>query len=182
MIQQSGETLSGLSSASFRSSRKTVLQRIGHWVCEPSWNGRGILICMAELALVAASFLFTASLFASSGSGYLPAAVTLIFLPLALVIRGMAFQLFGVCERSFRHAGIADVVAIGKSVGTSSVLLYLFSLIVRTRSGIFLPGHLFIADAVILFLLLSAFHFGARIYNYSSEIKVKAGKSARGVV
>ncbi len=182
MIQQSGETLSGLSSATFKSSKKTVSQRIGHWFCEPSWNGRGILICMAELGLVAASFLFTASLFATGGSGYLPAAVTLIFLPLALVIRGMAFQLFGVCERSFRHAGIADVIAIGKSVGTSSALLYLFSLIVRTRSGIFLPGNLFIADAVILFLLLSAFHFGARIYNYSSEIKVKEGTSARRVV
>ena len=64
---------------------------------------------MAELALVAASFLFTASLLATSGNGNMPAAVTIIFLPLALVIRGMAFQLFGVCERSFRHAGIADV-------------------------------------------------------------------------
>ena len=35
---------------------------------------------------------------------------------------------------------------------------------------------------MILFLLLCAFHFGARIYNYSSEIKVKAGTSARRVV
>ncbi len=182
MIEQSGEAMSGLSSASFRTAKKSVSQRIGQWVCEPSWNGRGILICMAELALVAASFLFTASLLATSGNGNIPAAVTIIFLPLALVIRGMSFQLFGVCERSFRHAGIADVIAIGKSVGTSSVLLYLFSLIVRTRSGIFLPGHLFIADGVILFLLLCAFHFGARIYNYSSEIKVKAGTSARRVV
>jgi FlaA1/EpsC-like NDP-sugar epimerase len=182
MIQQSGEALSGLTSASFKTSGKTVSARIRNWACKPSWNGRGILICMAELSLVAASFLFTASLFATSGSGNMPAAVTFIFLPLALVIRGMAFQLFGVCERSFRHAGIADVIAIGKSVGTSSVLLYLFSLIVRTRSGIFLPAHLFIADAVILFLLLSAFHFGARIYNYSSEVKVKEGTSARRVV
>ena len=48
---------------------------------------------------------------------------------------------------------------------------------------VFVPGHLFIADAIILFfLLLSGFHFGARIYNYSSETKLKEGASARRVI
>lgn len=183
MIQEGGEVLTKVSSSDTAvGATKTRPRRIGNWFCESNWNGRGVLVCMAELALVSASFLVTASFFANSGSGYMPAAVVIIFLPLALVIRGMAFQLFGVYERSFRHAGIADVIAIGKSVGTSSVLLYLFSLILKSRSGLFLPGHLFLVDAVVLFLLLCAFHFGARIYNYSSEITGKAGASARRVV
>ena len=69
-----------------------------------------------------------------------------------------------------------------RQLGISSVLLYVFSLILKSRTAVFVPGHLFMADAVILFLLLSGFHFGARIYNYSSETKLKAGASARRVV
>jgi hypothetical protein len=129
MIQESGEALPSLSSASVSSVAKTLPQRIGRWFCESNWNGRGMLVCVAELALVALSFVFTTSFFANSTGASMPTQVLLIFLPLVLVIRGMSLQLFGVCDRSFRHAGIADVIAIGKSVGTSSVLLYFFALI-----------------------------------------------------
>ena len=182
MIQPGGEVLSNFSSDSLGSLTKTLPQRAGRWFCEASWNGRSILVCVAELTLAALSFLCAASFFASSGAGYLPSEATLIFLPLTLVFRGIAFQFFGVCDRSFRHAGIADVIAIGKSVGTSSVMLYFISLILKTRSGVFLSGHLFIGDAITLFLLLSAFHFGARIYNYSAELPAKAGTDGRRVV
>jgi FlaA1/EpsC-like NDP-sugar epimerase len=110
------------------------------------------------------------------------AELTLIFLPLTLVLRGIAFQYFGVCDRSFRHAGLADVIAIGKSVGASSLLLYFASLILKARTGMFLSGQLFIGDAITLFLLLCAFHFGGRIYKYSSDLPVKSGADARRVV
>jgi FlaA1/EpsC-like NDP-sugar epimerase len=62
------------------------------------------------------------------------------------------------------------------------VALYLVSLIVKSRAGIFVPGHFFIGDGITLFLLLCAFHFGVRIYNYNSELPVKARASARRVV
>jgi FlaA1/EpsC-like NDP-sugar epimerase len=182
MIQESGEALPSLSSASVSSVAKTLPQRIGRWFCESNWNGRGMLVCVAELALVALSFVFTTSFFANSTGASMPTQVLLIFLPLVLVIRGMSLQLFGVCDRSFRHAGIADVIAIGKSVGTSSVLLYFFSLILKSRAGIVLPGQLIIGDSITLFLLLSAFHFNARIYHYSAENQAKAGVNSRRVV
>jgi FlaA1/EpsC-like NDP-sugar epimerase len=41
---------------------------------------------------------------------------------------------------------------------------------------------LFICDSIALFLLLSTFHFGARIYHYSAENQVKAGTNIRRVV
>ena len=183
MVQQNGEALTNFSAGSSGPVAETTLrQRISNWFCESNWNGRGTLVCLAELGLVALSFLFTASFFANSSSVYMPAEVMLIFLPLALVIRGLAFQLFGVYDRSFRHAGIADGIAIAKSVGTSSLLLYFFSLILRSHAGIALPGRLFAGDAITLFLVLSAFHFGARIYNYSAENQAKTGMNARRVV
>jgi len=182
MIQQSSEVLTNFSSDSSGSLARPWPQRLGHWFIETRWNGRGILVCVAELALTALSFLAASSFFTSSTSGYLPVELALIFLPLALTLRGIAFQFFGVCDRSFRHAGLADVIAIGQSVGTSSLALYAISLILKVRDGVFLPGRLFIGDAIILFLLLSAFHFGARIYNYTSELPARAGANARRVV
>ncbi len=182
MIQQTGEALTDFSPDSFGELPKSWPHRVGHWFSETSWNGRGILVCLAELTLTALSFLAAASFFESPTNRYLSTELTLIFLPMALVLRGIAFQFFGVCDRSFRHAGIADVIAIGQSVGTSSLALYGLSLILKARAGVFLSGHLFIGDAVILFLLLCAFHFGARIYNYTSELPAKAGSQGRRVV
>lgn len=153
-----------------------------NWLSGTNWNGRGLLVCVVDLALVAFSFLFSASFFASSNKAYLPAEVTLIFLPLALALRGLAFQIFGIYDRSFRHAGIADIIAIAKSVAASSVVLYFLSYFLNGRHGTLLAGHLFAGDAITLFLLLSAFHFGARIYNYSAELPAKASGSARRVV
>ena len=129
MLQQSGETFANYTSVSFGFLTKTLPRRISHWFGESTWNGRGILVCTAELALVALSFLSTASFFSGSGGAYLPTKSVFIFLSFTLVLRGIALQFFGVCDRSFRHAGIADAIAIGKAVGTSSLVLYLVSLV-----------------------------------------------------
>jgi FlaA1/EpsC-like NDP-sugar epimerase len=182
MNQTSDQALSNFPGNSAACANPTLPKRVGHWLGDTKWNGRGILICVAELALTALSFLIAASFVATSGAAAMPVKVILIFLPLTLVLRGIFFNIFGVCERSFRHAGLADVIAIAKSVGSSSVLLYFVSLILKARAGIFLSGHLFIGDAITLFLLLCAFHFGARIYNYSSEPPTKSGVEARRVV
>jgi FlaA1/EpsC-like NDP-sugar epimerase len=182
MIQQSGETFANYTSVSFGFLTKTLPRRISHWFGESTWNGRGILVCMAELALVALSFLSAASFFFGSSGAYLPTKSVFIFLSLTLVLRCIALQFFGVCDRSFRHAGIADAIAIGKAVGTSSLVLYLVSLMPQVRPDAVLSGHMFIGDGIVLFLLLCAFHFGARIYNYSSDLPAKAGDSTRRVV
>ncbi|HEX4642291.1 MAG TPA: nucleoside-diphosphate sugar epimerase/dehydratase [Candidatus Acidoferrales bacterium] len=182
MIQPSGEALTDFSSDSFGLSPKTITNRVANWFGETKWNGRSILVCIAELALAALSFLSAASFFAAPGAGSLPIETALIFLPLTLVLRGIAIQSFGVCDRSFRHAGIADVIAIAKSVGTSSLALYGISLLVKSRLGASLSGRVFAGDAVILFLILCAFHFGARIYNYTSETPAKTGVAGRRVV
>ena len=99
-----------------------------------------------------------------------------------MVLRGIAFKYFGVCDRSFRHAGIPDVIAIGKAVGTSTLLLYLTSLVIEFRGGAALPGHMLIGDALLVFLLLCALHFGARIYHFGAERPVKTVSSVRRVV
>jgi FlaA1/EpsC-like NDP-sugar epimerase len=182
MIQQTGQTLSDFSSNSFHSAGKSLPERMGHWFYETNWNGRGLLVCIAELALAAFSFLCAASFFSNSSAGYMPTNLALIFLPLNLVLRGIAFQCFGVCDRSFRHAGIADAIAIGQSVAASSVALYVSSMMLKAYAGVFLPGRLFIGDGIMLFLMLCAFHFGARIYNYTSELPAKAGVEGRRVV
>jgi FlaA1/EpsC-like NDP-sugar epimerase len=182
MFPQSDDAATNFGSVSFGFRMKTLPRRMSQWFTESRRNGRGVLVCVAELALVSLSFLSTASFFAHSSGRDMPTAVTLIFLPLALVLCGLALRYFGVYDRSFRHAGIADVIAIGKAVGTSSLLLYLASLVLKARAGIFLTGPMFIGDAITLFLVLSAFHFGARIYNYSSELPIKRGARARRVV
>src|SRR6478609_6424816 len=133
MIEHSGEAIPNFPSESWGSATRTLARRTGDWLGATTWNGRGILVCVAELALVALSFLSAASFFGGPRSAYLPTDAILIFLPLALVLRGLAFQFFGVCDRSFRHAGIADVIAIGQAVGTSSLALYLVSFIVKAR-------------------------------------------------
>lgn len=182
MIEHGGTAFTDLSDHFFGFLSRFTPRRAGRWFVEPRGNGRGLLVCVADLALVAFSLLSTASFFATSAKSYVPAEVILIFLPLALAFRGLAFQFFGIYDRSFRHAGIADAIAIAKAVATSSLALYFASLFLKARDGVFLSGHLFIGDAIALFLLLSAFHFGARIYNYSAEARVKEGAEARRVV
>jgi len=106
----------------------------------------------------------------------------LVLLPLALASRCTALRIFGVCERSFRHAGIADAIAIAEAVGSSSVVVFLLYLVMKVRFGMFVPGSVFLGDPVTLFLLLSVFHFGIRIYHFSAEHSLKAAMDSRRAV
>jgi FlaA1/EpsC-like NDP-sugar epimerase len=178
MIQQGSDVLNSFSSGSLG-----VLSRpYGSWFRKTNWSRRGIWVFAAELALAAISFLATSSFFGSSNAAYLPAKGIFSFFLVAMFFRGIAFKYFGVCDRSFRHAGIPDVIAIGKAVGTSTFLLYLTSLFGQFRGGISLPGHMLIGDAVTLFLLLSALHFGARIYHFGADRPVTSDSTERRVI
>lgn len=178
MIQQSGDALTSFSSGSIGILPRTY----GSWLQKPNWSRRGVWVYVAELALAAVSFLATSAFFGNSSAAYVPAKGICSFFLAAMFFRGIAFKYFGVCDRSFRHAGIPDVIAIGKAVGTSTLALYLTSMFVEFRGGISLPGHMLIGDAITTFLLLSALHFGARIYHFGAERPVPAASSVRRVI
>ena len=138
----------------------------------------------AELALAAFSFLASSAFFGVTTPAYLPARGLLTFFLAAMIFRGVALKYFGVCDRSFRHAGIPDVIAIAKAVGASSLLLYITSMLVEFRGGAPLPGRMLIGDAITVFLVLSALQFGARIYHIGvgAERPVNAVTAARRVI
>jgi FlaA1/EpsC-like NDP-sugar epimerase len=178
MIQRSTDALT-----SFTSESMGVLPRTyGSWFQKPNWSRRGIWVYAAELALAAISFLVTSAFFGGSSAAYAPAKGIFSFFLAAMFFRGIAFKYFGVCDRSFRHAGIPDVIAIGEAVGTSSLALYLTSMFVEYRGGIALPGRVMVGDAITAFLLLCALHFGARIYHFGAERPVKTISSVRRVI
>jgi FlaA1/EpsC-like NDP-sugar epimerase len=182
MLQRSGEAVTNFALISFRSKNGDSSAHVSRWLTETIWNGRTVVILMVELVLVILSLLVNLFFFVPASSAYAATDATLVILPLALALRCIAFRIFGVCERSFRHASIADVIAIAESVGSGSVVLYVFYLILKAHFGVFVPGAVFFGDAITLFLLLSAFHFGTRIYHFSAEHSLKADMDARRAV
>jgi FlaA1/EpsC-like NDP-sugar epimerase len=178
MIEQSGDALNSFSSGSLELFPRTY----GSSFRKTNWSRRGVWVLAAELTLAAISFFATSLFCGKSSASYVPAMGIFILFLAAMFFRGIAFKYFGICDRSFRHAGIQDVIAIGKAVGTSTLLLYLTSLFEQFRGGIPLPGYMLIGDAVSVFLLLSALHFGARIYHFGAERPVTAMCSTRRVI
>src|SRR5258706_6758145 len=137
---------------------------------------------MAELALVTLSLSVNLFFFAPTNRTFDTTGAMLVILPLALALRCTALRMFGICERSLRHAGIADAIAIAEAVGSSSLGLYLLYLVMKFPFWGFVPGSVFFGDAITLFLLLSAFHFGTRIYHFSAENSLKAATDSRRAV
>jgi FlaA1/EpsC-like NDP-sugar epimerase len=179
MLQRSGEEVTNIGPIPFHSKNGDPSAHVSRCLTETIWNGRSIVILMVDLVLVALSLLANLSFFAPASSAYAATDATLVILPLALALRCTAFRIFGVCERSFRHAGIADAIAIAESVGSGSVTLYVFYLILKAHFGLFVPGAVFLGDAITVFLLLSGFHFGTRIYHFSGEHSLKADMDVR---
>jgi FlaA1/EpsC-like NDP-sugar epimerase len=182
MPLRSGEAITNLTSMSLGTKNGKDSGNFSRWFTEAIWNGRIVLILMAELLLVTLSLLVNLFFFAPTSRPYDAISALLVILPLALAMRCTAFRIFGVCERSFRHAGIVDAIAIAEAVGCSSLALYLLYLVMNFRFGVFVPGTVFLGDAITLFLLLSAFHFGTRIYHFSAEHSLKVGMDARRAV
>src|ERR1700722_18661355 len=182
MPLRSGEAITNLTSMSLGTKNEKDSGNFSRWFTEAIWNGRIVLILMAELVLVTLSLLVNLFFFAPTTRPYDAIGALFVILPLALAMRCTAFRIFGVCERSFRHAGIVDAIAIAEAVGCSSLALYLLYLVMNFRFGVFVPGTVFLGDAITLFLLLSAFHFGTRIYHFSAEHSLKVGMDARRAV
>jgi FlaA1/EpsC-like NDP-sugar epimerase len=182
MLHRSGEAVTNLTPMSFGPKNGNDTANFSRWLSEALWNGRIVLILLAELLLVTLSLLVNMYFFAPASRSFDATSAVFVILPLALALRCTAIRIFGVCERSFRHAGIADAIAIVEAVGSSSAVLYLLYVVMHIRFGIFVPGAVFFGDAITLFLLLSAFHFGTRIYNFSAEHSLKAAMDSRRAV
>jgi FlaA1/EpsC-like NDP-sugar epimerase len=182
MLDRSGEAVTNLTPMSFGSKNRNDPGHLSRWLSEAIWSSRFVLVLLAELLLVTLSLLVNLFFFAPTGKPYDTTVSLLVILPLALALRCAAFRVFGVCERSFRHAGIADAIAIAEAVGSSSLGLYLLFLVMKLRFGVFVPGSVFFGDAITLFLLLSAFHFGTRIYHFSAEHSLKVATDSRRAV
>ena len=182
MQQRGSGTMANFMAGPFGSQIFNVYIHIDEWVTEKIRDGRRISVLIVELLLVGVSLVINLRLPNSSGSAVVTSGGLLLFVSSAIVIRYAAFRIFGVCDRSFRHAGIADAIAIAESVATGSVVLFAMYLVLQPRVALLLPGAFFIGDAITLFLLLSTFHFGARIYLFSSEHSLPADSTARRAV
>ncbi|MGH9716738.1 MAG: SDR family NAD(P)-dependent oxidoreductase [Candidatus Acidiferrales bacterium] len=138
--------------------------------------GLRFFVISVELAIVSASFILSYWLLILHDPNRWSAELLWAAIPAVVLIRGSALMIFGVFWRSFRHAGIRDLVAIAKAVGLSSVCLYFVrDLWVPSNQ---LPGALFVRDALICFLALAAFHFSARLYALRRNRKSFTGKRA----
>ena len=182
MLQNTGEALTNFASISFGSRNGGPQAPFSGWLAEKMWEKRRILVLMVELSLVAASLFVNLRLFIRSGNVHAAQSLLLAILPVAFFLRYASFRIFGTCDRSFRHASIADAIAIVESVGIGSLSLFGFYLILKSSFGIFVPGAFFFGDALTLLLLLCAYHFGARIYLFSSERSQQANAAARRAV
>ncbi len=135
-----------------------------------------LFVVSADMAVISASFCLCYRLQRLNHPGEWSADLLWILLPGVLVISGAALAVFGVFWRSLRHAGIRDLVAIGKAVGVSSVCLYLArDLWIPAEK---LPAALFVRDGLICFLGLAAFHFSERLYFLRSGRRSLTAKRA----
>jgi len=133
-------------------------------------------VISVELAVVWASFALCYWLLIVQHPDRWSPQLLWLALPAVILIRGAALMIFGVFWRSFRHAGIRDLVAIAKAVAISSACLYLARNLWVPADQ--LPGSLFIRDGVICFFALAGFHFSARLYALRRSRKCFGGKRA----
>ena len=141
-----------------------------------------MLVLAVELALVVLSLFVNLHWFAPAGNARTATELFLVMLPLALLVRYLSFRMLGVCDRSFRHAGIADAIAIVESAAIGSASLWTSYFVLKSTFRISVPNSFFWGDTITLLLLLFAYHFGARIYLFSSEHAQLANVDARRAV
>ncbi len=71
--------------------------------------------------------------------------------PVVCLARMLALHLFALNRGIWRYVGFLDLLNIGKAVGSSSALIWLFFVPLR---GVALPSSIFIIDGIVLILLL----------------------------
>jgi len=121
-------------------------------------------VITAQLMLILLSFALSSKFLASIGRfEKWPADVAYVFAVLA-TSQAAALLLFGVYRRSFRYAGIRDLLALAKCVGWSGLVgggLQMISHDLRLGGS---PDFAFLlVDSTVLFFLLAAMQFSVRV-------------------
>jgi len=182
MIQNSSSGPSELASMSLGSLAPAQSRFREQWLRGTLSAGRNVFVLLVELLLVTISFELSMSHFESRLAPLEIGEAAILIVVLVLVFRGAALIAFGVCERSFRHAGLSDAIAIAKAVAVSSVALYAACFGLKTHFDVVPPGGFFLADAATLFLMLSTFQFSARIYHFFVDTAGTSAAAAKRVV
>jgi len=121
-------------------------------------------VITAQLMLILLSFALSSKFLASIGRfEEWPASVGSVFGVLA-TSQAAALLLFGVYRRSFRYAGIRDLLALAKCVGWSGLVAGGLQLISHDLRLIGSPDFAFLlVDSTLLFFLLAAMQFSVRV-------------------
>lgn len=155
---------------------RAALSSLSKWLGCATSQAQPLAILVAEMTLVALSLLGNLSYFSGVLGASWAARTAPVVLPFILLCRGVGFLAFDTWQRSLRFAEVADLVAIGKSIGSSSVAAFVLYQIARgwLHAPIYLPGAFFVGDALSLFLLLVALHFSVRVYNGRDNVRIAA--------
>jgi len=121
-------------------------------------------VIAAQFTLIMLSFALSSRFLASVGSfPEWPASVKYVFGVVATA-QAAALLLFGTYRRSFRYAGIRDLLALAKSVGWSGLVAGGLQMILHDLRFMGSPDFAFLlVDSTVLFFLLAALQFSVRV-------------------
>jgi FlaA1/EpsC-like NDP-sugar epimerase len=126
----------------------------------PSWAA----IISAHWLIICLSFVLTANFLASLGRFSRWPADPWEVLAILAVAQGAALLLFGIYRRSFRYAGLRDLLALANSVAWSAVVASAIQLTAHDLHFLNAPDLAFVlVDSTMLFLLLATFQFSVRV-------------------
>jgi FlaA1/EpsC-like NDP-sugar epimerase len=134
-------------------------KRTGSYI-RPSWAA----VIAAHWLLISLSFVLTAKFLASLGRfNTWPADPREVFAILT-VAQAAALLLFGIYRRSFRYAGLRDLLALAKSVAWSALVASAIQLSAHDLHFLNSPDFAFVlVNSTMLFLLLAVFQFSVRV-------------------
>jgi FlaA1/EpsC-like NDP-sugar epimerase len=121
-------------------------------------------IISAHWLIICLSFVVTAKFLAALGRfSTWPPSPAEIFAVLA-VAQGAALLLFGIYRRSFRYAGLRDLLALAKSVVWTAAIASAIQLSAHDLRVVHSADITFVlVDSTMLFLLLASFQFSVRV-------------------
>lgn len=139
------------------------------------WSAlRSLLVVGAELFLATVSYTFSVYAFAEGRPPGWPRQAILTTFGVVLAVRLAALLSSRLYSRSLRHAGIPDLISIGKAVAASSLaagaaVLWIFPTLK-------LSAAVFVVDSAFLLLLWGGLQFGARVLKTEQAAWRKDGK------
>jgi UDP-GlcNAc:undecaprenyl-phosphate GlcNAc-1-phosphate transferase len=121
---------------------------------------RRLVEVLVDFAIVCVSFLLSYLLFVDGLGTYVERGIFLSALPLLLLVRYVAFVLFGIYRRVWRYASARDLVAIGAAVALSAPVA--LGLLAALRPLESFPVEAFAVDALLCSVLVAASRLALR--------------------